>query len=251
MDGLTRQELQDYRDLGYVVRRALFDADEVATFDRRFAELVDEPLDEPMKVMRDVMVVKGAVQPQTPLHGVNKLMCFEEDPQLFAYCRQEAFLACLKSILGDSVYSLSTNVFNKPPGVDGRHPFHQDLRYFRIRPADAIVGTWTALKPATRESGCLAVVPASHRQGLVDHDYPDWEYVNKGFFAAKDVDVSERVYVELAPGDTLFFHPLLLHGSGRNRSDGFRRAISAHFAAADAQSEGRDWRTNVLVRQIS
>ena len=37
----------------------------------------------------------------------------------------------------------------------------------------------------------------------------------------------------MAPGDTLLFHPLLVHGSGRNRSDGFRRAISTHYASAD------------------
>ena len=35
----------------------------------------------------------------------------------------------------------------------------------------------------------------------------------------------------MEPGDTAFFHPLLLHGSGRNRSAGFRRAISAHYAS--------------------
>ncbi|GMT25574.1 hypothetical protein PFISCL1PPCAC_16871, partial [Pristionchus fissidentatus] len=35
-------------------------------------------------------------------------------------------------------------------------------------------------------------------------------------------------------GDTVFFHPLIIHGSGANRSDGFRRAISCHFANGDA-----------------
>ncbi len=36
----------------------------------------------------------------------------------------------------------------------------------------------------------------------------------------------------MAPGDTVFFHPLRLPGSGRNRSRGFRRVISAHSASA-------------------
>ncbi len=31
-------------------------------------------------------------------------------------------------------------------------------------------------------------------------------------------------------GDTVFFHPLLIHGSGMNRSPGFRKAISCHYA---------------------
>ncbi len=43
----------------------------------------------------------------------------------------------------------------------------------------------------------------------------------------------DRVHLAMEPGDTVFFGPLLLHGSGRNRSRGFRRAISSHYAAAD------------------
>lgn len=29
------------------------------------------------------------------------------------------------------------------------------------------------------------------------------------------------------------FHPLLIHGSGWNRTQGYRKAISCHFASAD------------------
>jgi ectoine hydroxylase-related dioxygenase (phytanoyl-CoA dioxygenase family) len=39
----------------------------------------------------------------------------------------------------------------------------------------------------------------------------------------------------MRPGDTVFFHPLLLHGSGRNRSKSFRRAISCHYASASCR----------------
>ncbi len=250
-EGLTSAECEQYREQGFVVRRGLFDAAQAAEFDRRFCELVETPPGPPVQIMRDVMVAKGAVVPASPLHAVNKLFCFEDDAVLFGYCTHPGFAACLHSLLGEAVFSISTNVFNKPPGVDGRHPFHQDLRYYRIRPAEKIVGTWTALRPATRQAGCLAVLPGSHRSGLREHGYPDWEYVNHGFYAALDVDVSAREYVELEPGDTLFFHPLLLHGSGRNRSDGFRRAVSAHFVAGDAVSTGsKSWRDNPLVRQI-
>ncbi len=36
----------------------------------------------------------------------------------------------------------------------------------------------------------------------------------------------ERVYAEMDAGDTIFFHPLLIHGSGPNLTQGFRKAIS-------------------------
>jgi len=62
--------------------------------------------------------------------------------------------------------------------------------------------------------------------------------VNFGFFAAQGVDVEKRVHVEMQPGDTLFFHPLLVHGSGRNRSNDFRRAVSVHYASVECRRPG-------------
>lgn len=35
-----------------------------------------------------------------------------------------------------------------------------------------------------------------------------------------------RVHLEMQPGDTVFFHPILIHGSGINRTQGFRKVLS-------------------------
>jgi len=126
-------------------------------------------------------------------------------------------------------------LINKPPNVDGRHPLHQDLLYFPFRPADKIVASWTALEPVTRENGCLVVLPESHRGELLKHGNPDWENLNTGYFGVTDVKTDERVHLEMNPGDTVFFHPILIHGSGRNRTQGYRRAISAHYTAVDVE----------------
>ncbi|KAK8776421.1 hypothetical protein V5799_030243 [Amblyomma americanum] len=45
----------------------------------------------------------------------------------------------------------------------------------------------------------------------------------------------KRVYLEMEAGDTVFFHPVLIHGSGANRTKGFRKAISCHYAASECQ----------------
>jgi phytanoyl-CoA hydroxylase len=34
-------------------------------------------------------------------------------------------------------------------------------------------------------------------------------------------------------GDIVFFHPYLIHGSGENRSNGFRKSICCHFASSE------------------
>lgn len=249
---LNEDQVRQYWEQGYLLVPALFAQPELDALNARFLAFAEGLCDPApmMKLMRDVMVAKGAVTPATPVHGINKLMNFEDDVPLYQYVLHQDLLSCVRSLLGADLYSLSTNVFNKPPGVDGRHPFHQDLRYFRIRPADKIVGVWTAMLPATRRSGCLAVIPGSHKGPLLEHGNPDWKFVNAGFFAADSVDPSERLHVEMQPGDTLLFHPLLIHGSGHNQSDQFRRAISAHYAAADAESETRDWHQGKQARRI-
>ncbi len=250
---LSEEQIQHYADEGYVLLRGLIPPESLERYNERFLEFVEgrEDLPEHMKVMQDVMVVKGAIEPPSTVHGVNKLLCLENDPVLFAFASEPALVDALQSILGEEFYSLSSNVFNKPPGVDGRHPMHQDLRYFRVRPADGITGVWTAILPATRESGCLAVLPGTHKGELLEHENPDWEFVNHGFYGIDDVDVESRVHVEMMPGDTLLFHPLLIHGSGTNESDQFRRAISVHYAAGDCESDRADWKTRGLTRKIS
>lgn len=245
-------EFEHYQRDGYLLVPGLFGAEILRRLERRFEALAlgHVPADEAVVIMRDVMVVKGDVTPASQLHAVNKLLSFENDPVLFDYALAPPLLEIVRGLIGPDVMTISTNIFNKPPGVDGRHPLHQDLRYFSLRPANRIVGSWTAISPTTRRNGCLVVIPGSHTGELLQHGAPDWERVNSGFFAARGVDIDARVHLEMQPGDTLIFHPLLIHGSGRNRSSGFRRAISAHFASTQCQRPGGPRKREPTMKRI-
>ena len=249
---LSETQLQQYSEEGYLLLPELVPARTLAVLNQRFLDIVSglHPCSGAMKIMRDVMVVKGAIEPESTLHGVNKLFCLEDDDVLNSYAALPELVRCVHSLIGDQIYSLTSNVFNKPPRVDGKHPLHQDIRYFSMRPASAIVASWTAMLPTSRANGCLAVIPGSHRQGVLTHGTPDWDYLNHGFFGIEDVDLGRRQHVEMQPGDTLLFHPLLIHGSGRNRTDEFRRAISVHYASANCESPKGDWRIKPQVRRI-
>ncbi len=233
---ITDSMLDHYWEHGYVVARGLVGADRLERWKRRLSEIVEGrvPPSEGMLVMRDVMVAKGAVDPGSKLEAVAKIQDYEKDPELWTYVTDPDVLAGVERIIGRDVFSIHTMLINKPPHVDGRHPLHQDLLYFPFRPADKIVATWTALEPVTRENGCLVAVPGSHRGELLRHENPDWEYLNTAYFGAVGVGAStERVHLEMDPGDTVFFHPILIHGSGRNTTEGFRRAISAHYGSLE------------------
>ena len=51
------------------------------------------------------------------------------------------------------------------------------------------------------------------------------------FHGIKDYDKNNaRVHLVMEKGDTVFFHPLLIHGSGRNKSQVFRK-VHIHITA--------------------
>ena len=51
------------------------------------------------------------------------------------------------------------------------------------------------------------------------------------FHGIQDYDKNNaRVHLVMEKGDTIFFHPLLIHGSGRNKSQGFRK-VHVDFTA--------------------
>ena len=224
----------EYFENGYVVRRGLLPADLIAELNQRFADVADgvcEPA-ENMQVVRNVEVAKGLVTPKTKAHGISKMNFVQADPVLRKYSAFAPLLNQVEQLIGPDLISMNSMYLNKPPHVDGRHPLHQDLIYFPFRPADSIVGVWSALEPITRENGCLVMIPGSHKGETHAHDYPDWEHKNHLFLGVKDVDSSGRVHIEMEPGDTVFFHSNIIHGSGFNKTEGLRRAIAIHFANA-------------------
>ena len=237
MNPVTDAMLESYWKNGFVVVPGLIPQEDLAPWLDRLSDIVEgrvEPA-EGMLVMKDVMVAKGAVAPGSRMEAIAKIQDYEKDPVLDSYTTHPAVLDCVERFVGHDVQTIHTMLINKPPNVDGRHPLHQDLLYFPFRPADRIVASWTALERVTKENGCLVAIPGSHRGDLLEHENPDWEYLNGGYFGAKDVPTEDRVHLEMEPGDTVFFHPILIHGSGRNRTQGFRRAISAHYTALDVE----------------
>jgi len=226
-----------YFDQGYIVRRGLVPADLIAELNQRFAD-VAEGVVEPapnMQVVRNVEIAKGLVIPKTEAHGISKMNFIQADPVLRKYSDYGPLLDQVEALIGPDLISMNSMYLNKPPRVDGRHPLHQDLIYFPFRPADRIVGVWTALEKITREKGCLVMVPGSHKGETHAHDYPDWEHKNFLFVGVKDVDAEGRVHIEMEPGDTVFFHSNIIHGSGFNRTEDLRRAIAVHFASAHCE----------------
>jgi ectoine hydroxylase-related dioxygenase (phytanoyl-CoA dioxygenase family) len=84
----------------------------------------------------------------------------------------------------------------------------------------------------TRDNGCMQVIPHSHNLGRIDHVLTGDQ---AGADAERVAEILKRMplaYVEMEPGDTLFFHANLLHRSDRNRSDKPRWSMICCYNAA-------------------
>jgi len=238
---LTKQQRDQYEKDGFVVIKRLVPEADLDKYRERFQGLCDGtvPTDN-MTLMRDVAIAKSEYKPGE--RAITKLQNFQDDEVLYEYISHPEIVKVAKNFVGGNVMAMHTMLINKPPDPgtkSSRHPMHQDLHYFAFRPADRIVCAWTAMQHIDRENGCLVVIPGSHRSDrLYEHGYPQWEGgVNKMYYGITDYTPKEgdRVHLVMEAGDTVFFHPLLVHGSGMNKTKGFRKSISCHYAASECQ----------------
>ncbi|GMS95022.1 hypothetical protein PENTCL1PPCAC_17195, partial [Pristionchus entomophagus] len=238
---LTREQKLAYEKNGFIVIKNCIPLYELERYKHRFQEICEAPKGNfpEMTIMVDVSIAKSEFKEGAK--AITKLQDFQNDEVLFDYCRHPTVVDTIKDLIGApsaNLCAMHTMLINKPPdtgSLTSRHPMHQDLHYFPFRPADFIACAWTAMEKINRANGCLVVVPGTHKGHLLPHTYPKWEGgVNKAYHGIQDYDPSmPRTHVEMDAGDTVFFHPLLIHGSGANKTEGFRKAISCHYANAD------------------
>jgi ectoine hydroxylase-related dioxygenase (phytanoyl-CoA dioxygenase family) len=97
------------------------------------------------------------------------------------------------------------------------------------------VAAWLALDRADADNGCLVVVPGSHRWPILCTRKADTTVS----FTDVTVPLPDAVApqpVAMDPGDVLFFHSSLVHGSAPNTTaDRFRRSLIGHYILADAR----------------
>lgn len=237
---LTPEQRAFYEQNGFLVVKNVVPEEKIELYRDRFKDICSGKISTyGMTLMRDVAICKSEFVGNE--RAISKLQDFQWDDVLFGYCSLPEVLKYVKSFVGPNVMAMHTMLINKPPDpgtLTSRHPMHQDLYYFPFRPPNRVVCAWTAMQKIDRDNGCLVVIPGSHKGELLEHDYPNWEGgVNKMYHGIKNYnpEADSRVWVEMEEGDTVFFHPILIHGSGSNKTDGFRKSISCHYAASECE----------------
>ena len=220
---------------GYVIREAIFGADEVAAITEACEVLIgrvvagrrsqrqhvgsytfesDHEIDATVKWEGDSDVMHGL---EPVAHLSVPLAMLALDPRL---------VEPMVAFVGDETPMLFTEKLNlKRPRVGGVNPLHQDKPYWSFTPdADRIATAMLFLDDSDLGNGTLEVVPGSHRDGL-------WaSRTNTDSFGSLEIDPAlseglQTVAVEVPAGSVVYFGSTLVHRSAPNSSDRERRSL--------------------------
>jgi non-haem Fe2+, alpha-ketoglutarate-dependent halogenase len=204
---LTREQLLDYEELGFLHSIPILSPAEVA----RFRAAIEETCH----------ALGGSV---TRLDGPH--LFFQWAWNLSTHPR---VLDCMEQLIGPNILLKSTRLFYKFGNSSSFVGWHQDGITEGLKDA-YVPAIWLGLTPATVENGCLRVVPRSHRLGLIAHAYrpnPD-NLTTQGATAQVEIDSPQDVVMHA--GEMSLHHPLVLHASNPNQSAESRIGFSATYS---------------------
>ncbi len=165
---------------------------------------------------------------------------------IFGFLDKLAFHSTMLDIVEDLIgpnFSLWGSVlFIKDPGSPHYVSWHQDATYMGMT-SNNFVTPWIALSPSNRETGCMSMIPGSHKNQIRPHDdtFADDNILTRGQ-VVKDVDESLAVDLILKPGQMSLHHGEIIHGSQANLSQQRRvgYALQSYMANDIRQHIGKN-----------
>lgn len=233
-------DVRTYHKDGYVLIKSLLDPEEVGLLSRAARE--DRVLDQHSFGRADGE--GGTVRLSLWNHPTDTIYG--------TIARSQSIVSSAEKVLEGEVYHYHSKMIMKDPKVGGAWTWHQDYGYWYHNGVlfPLLTSVYIAVDPATRENGCMQVIKRSHELGRIEHFLTGEQAGADKTRVDEVLKKLELVYVEMEPGDGLFFHANLLHRSDQNRSDNPRWAMICCYNAArnDPYTESQHPRYTPLVK---
>jgi ectoine hydroxylase-related dioxygenase (phytanoyl-CoA dioxygenase family) len=225
---LNDEQRRDFREKGFFVVRGIVPAETMAQVRNEILNFVENPGER-----SDVLSEERAVKQGEQREGIARYRKLERMGRYNefiwnAYYSNPQVLEFVRQFIGDDILIKYDSVFLKPARKGGSTPWHQDIGLWRDDNVNAF-NCWIAVESATKENGCLQLVPGTHREGLVEHViYPDslHEELPREVVAAR-LKQQEVFHAELQPGDAVMWQSYLWHYSPPNLSNHSRIGMGA------------------------
>ena len=199
MTGLTTDQLNHYKDKGYISPVNALTSSEA-------------------KEIRDEI---EKIENKWPgaLEGINRNYIHLISPIFNKICLNKNILDAVQSIIGKNILICGTTLFIKNPNEKGFVSYHQDAKYIGLEPHNWVT-VWLAVTDTNEHNGCMRMLPGSHKGNLKSHEqkFDDNNLLTRGQ-TIKSVPLNKTEPIILKAGQVSLHHPLVVHGSGLNKSN--------------------------------
>jgi hypothetical protein len=232
---LTQEEIEQFYLQGYFLKRQCLGRDEVETLSRSVSSAIDRALAEiaaapdPAVSEQDQFLYAGGsrvVYRRRPdgtvsIARINGVAGVE--PSLANMVRSPTMVATFFDLLGTrELEHLISQIHPKLPGDGIAYPRHRDIQFRKSFDPD-----WQDILGNGSYAICvLPVDPMNEANGGL--------WIDRNNYPEPRGEPEDLVWIDAEPGDLLFMHPYLFHGSGPNLSPCSRRTLLTGFCAFGA-----------------
>ena len=197
---LSDAQVRQYREEGYLCPIAVLAPAEAARYRAR---------------LEAAEVAAGGSLPGAYRHKPHLVYTWAQE-----LIREPGILDAVEDLIGPDILAWESVFFIKEPETTDFISWHQDITYWGLEAEGDVVTAWVALSPSTVESGCMRVVPGTHRREVVAHadSFGEHNMLSRGQEIAVEVDEAHAVDLVLRPGQMSLHHVKIFHGSRANRA---------------------------------
>lgn len=169
-------------------------------------------------------------------------------PWLDQLIRHPKILDAVEGVIGPDILCWGSQFFMKDAKDPAFVSWHQDGTYWGLSSQD-VVTAWLALTPSTPESGCMRVVPGTHREQVTHTDtFAETNMLSRGQEIAVEVNEADAIDIVLSPGEISLHHVLIFHGSPPNRASWPRVGFAIRYMPTHVRQLSGEKDSATLVR---
>jgi len=226
---LTKGEIEQYRELGYLVVPDVFDAQLLAEIRRTVDAIVADA--GKVTTHTDVYDLEESHTPQAP--RVRRIKTPHKHFPFFAeLTRNPRITGILAQLIGSDIRLHGAKLNMKSAGYGAAVEWHQDWAFYP-HTNDDVLATGLYLDDCGMENGPLLVVPGTHKGPVHDH-HADGYFAGAMAPEIEGLDYAKAVPLTGKAGSMTIHHARLVHGSALNTSSKPRRLLLHEYTAADA-----------------
>ncbi len=196
---LTEQQIQDYKQYGFISPVDVMPETEAEQFRLKLEQ--------------------AELQYPEHIHAENRNNAHLSFLFLDELAHHPVVLDVMEDLLGPDLCLWASVLFIKEPDSPHYVSWHQDATYMGMN-KNTYATPWIALSPSNLETGCMSMIPGSHREHIRPHQdtFAEDNILTRGQ-RVNDIDESQAVHLTLRPGQMSVHHCEVVHGSQPNKSD--------------------------------